>query len=278
MLADYHVHTEFSDDSTADMESVIRAAITAGVEELCFTDHVDYGIKFDHDHYRRMSGKELEKAGIFLNVDYPEYFKKITLLTERYQGQITLKKGLEFGIQSHTIPRYEALFAAWPLDFILLSCHQVEDKEFWTNEFQLGRTPKEYNDRYYEEILACAEEYKNYSVLGHLDMIQRYNGTLYPFEASRPIITEILKTVIRDKKGIEVNTSSFRYGLNDLTPARDILRLYRELGGTILTIGSDCHQAKDVAEHIPSVKAELKALGFTHFCTYQAMVPSFHLL
>lgn len=278
MLADYHVHTEFSDDSTAQMEAVIEAAVAAGVEELCFTDHVDYGIKLDDERYRRMSEAELERAGIFLNVDYPAYFKKIALLTERYQGRITLKKGLEFGIQTHTIPRYEALFAAWPLDFVLLSCHQVEDKEFWTNEFQQGRTPKEYNDRYYEEILACAERYKNYSVLGHLDMIQRYNEMPYPFEASRPIITEILKTIIRDGKGIEVNTSCFRYGLNDLTPARDILKLYKELGGTILTVGSDCHLAKDVAEYIPDVKRELKAMGFTHFCTYRAMVPSFHLL
>lgn len=47
MLADYHVHTEYSDDSTYPMENVILDAIDMGLDEICFTDHVDYGIKKD---------------------------------------------------------------------------------------------------------------------------------------------------------------------------------------------------------------------------------------
>ncbi len=47
MRADYHVHTAFSDDSDYPMEQVVRDAIALGLEELCFTDHVDYGIKTD---------------------------------------------------------------------------------------------------------------------------------------------------------------------------------------------------------------------------------------
>ena len=70
-----------------------------------------------------------------------------------------------------------------------------------------------------------------------MDLITRYDEQgIYPFEKVRSLITEILKTVIADGKGIEVNTSSHRYGLSDMTPSRDILKLYKELGGTILTI------------------------------------------
>ena len=60
--------------------------------------------------------------------------------------------GLEFDMQVHTIPQYEKLFSAWPFDFAILSVHQVENKEFWTQDFQSGRTQAEYNLRYYEEI------------------------------------------------------------------------------------------------------------------------------
>ena len=109
-------------------------------------------------------------------------------------------------------------FKKYPFDFIILSIHQVEDKEFWTGEFQEGRTQQEYNERYYEELLNVVKSYKNYSVLGHPDLIVRYDEQgVYPFEKVKPIITEIIKTVIADGKGIEFNTSYHRYGLKNTT-------------------------------------------------------------
>ena len=54
MRADYHVHTAFSDDSDYPMEQVVRDAIALGLEELCFTDHVDYGIKTDWEEPEAM--------------------------------------------------------------------------------------------------------------------------------------------------------------------------------------------------------------------------------
>lgn len=81
---------------------------------------------------------------------------------------------------------------------------------------------------------------------------------------------------LKNGKGIEVNTSSFRYALNDLTPSRDILRLYKELGGTIITIGSDAHKEEHLGAKISYVKEELKKLGFNSFCTFDKMKPIFH--
>ncbi|MNI86640.1 Histidinol-phosphatase [compost metagenome] len=121
------------------------------------------------------------------------------------------------------------------------------------------------------------KNYDDYSVLGHLDMIKRYdNEGEYPFEKVKHIIKEILSLAIKNGKGIEVNTSSFRYALNDLTPSRDILRLYKELGGTIITIGSDAHKEEHLGAKISYVKEELKKLGFNSFCTFDKMKPIFH--
>ena len=138
--------------------------------------------------------------------------------------------------------------------------------------------PDQYNTDYYEEIYKLVTQYSNYSILGHLDHIQRYNETIHPFEKSREIITKILKKVIEDNKGIEVNTSSFRYGLKDLTPERNILKLYHELGGKIITIGSDAHKAEDVGTYIPYIQEELKKIGFNYICTFEKMEPIFHKL
>lgn len=283
MKADYHVHTEFSDDSVYEMEQVVKDAIAMGLDEICFTDHVDYGVKSDWDdaqniRYRKGSPGEPENMPV-CNVNYPLYDQTYRKLKQQYRDKITLKLGMEFGMQSHTIGQYEKLFAQYPFDFIILSVHEVEDRELWTQDFQRGRSQKEYNERYYEELLYLVRNYHNYSVLGHMDLITRYDEAgIYPFEALKPILTEILKTVIADGKGIEVNTSSHRYGLRDLTPSRDILKLYRELGGRILTIGSDSHKPEHLGAFMEETKQELKALGFTEFCTFDKMKPIYHPL
>ena len=256
MLADYHVHTEFSNDSIYPMEEVVKDAISLGIKDICFTDHVDYGPYRDWDDPRGIKYRR-----------------------EKYREKIAIKAGLEFGVQTHTIPEYEKLFRSYPFDFIILSIHQAGDQEFWTNEYQSGRTQQEYNEGYYKELLSVVQNYHNYSVLGHMDLIVRYDSYgVYPFEKLKPLLTEILKTVIADGKGIEVNTSNHRYGLSDMTPSRDILKLYKELGGTIITIGSDSHKKEHLGAYIDWAKEELRKLGYTQFCTFEKMQPIFHEL
>lgn len=276
MFADYHVHTEFSDDSVYPMEQAVKDAISMGMDEICFTDHVDYGIKEDWGagHPIRYRGNEP-----LANVDYPRYFAAISRMRQRYGEVITIRQGLELGIQTHTTSKYEELTENYPLDFVILSIHQVEDKEFWTQDFQKGRSQEEYNKRYYEEMLQVVKAYKNYSVLGHMDLIVRYDKMgRYPFEKIEPVITEILKIVIEDGKGIELNTSYHRYGLQDTTPSKDILKLYRKLGGEIITIGSDSHKHAHLGTYIDEAKELLKSLEFCYFCTYDSRKPVFHKL
>jgi histidinol-phosphatase (PHP family) len=283
MFADYHVHTNYSDDSEYPMEEVVQDAIALGLDGICFTDHVDYGIKRDWDDpagmlYRPGGPGEPERMPL-ANVDYPAYAAEIESLRSKYRERIAIKMGMEFGMQTHTIPQYEKLFSSYPFDFIILSVHQVEDKEFWTQDFQSGRTQEEYNLRYYEEMLALVQQYHHYSVLGHMDLISRYdNAGIFPFEKIEPIVTEILKTVIADGKGIEINTSSHRYGLQDLTPSADILRLYRDLGGRILTIGSDSHRKEHLGAYIQSTVEEARKLGFEEIYTFDHMRPIPHKL
>ena len=277
MLADYHVHSEFSDDSFYAVDDVCCDAVKLNLEEICFTDHVDYGVKPDiaGPDTRIVDGKAVT------NVDYPRYFEALSAAREKFASDLAVKSGLEFGVQSHTIPQFNALFERWgsEMDFAILSIHQVGDLEFWTGDFQRGRTQQEYNDAYYAEMLAVVEQFKHYSVLGHLDLIKRYDPAgIYLFEKSRDVIAEILTRVIADGKGIEVNTSSFRYGLADLQPCTEILRLYRDLGGRIVTIGSDSHKPEHLGAYIALVRRRLAALGYREWCTFDKGEPRFHAI
>lgn len=274
MFADYHVHTEFSDDSVYPMKTVIRDAIAMGMNEICLTDHVDYGVKIDWDCGKQIQYRNGEPLA---NVDYPRYMSEIDRMKRLYGNKIRIKTGLEFGIQKHTIPDFQRLFERYAFDFIILSIHQVENQGFWTQDFQRGRSQKEYQQRYYEEMLAVVRDYKDYSVLGHMDLIARYDlAGVYPFEKVRPVIEDILHIVIADGKGIEVNTSSHRYGLTDTMPSANILKLYRDMGGRIITIGSDSHKPEHLGAYIRETQALLKSLGYKQFCTFEHMRPIFH--
>lgn len=78
-------------------------------------------------------------------------------------------------MQVHTIPRYQKLYEQYDFDFIILSIHQVNDQEFWTQDYQKEKSQQEYMEGYYQEMLNVVKKYKNYSVLGHLDLMTRYD-------------------------------------------------------------------------------------------------------
>lgn len=276
MFCDYHTHTIFSDDSEYPMEECVKDAISLRIKEICFTDHVDYGVKYD---LKDLKPEEVE--GKVLNVDFEKYFPEIERVKELYKGNISIKTGLEFSVQKQTIPQYEELFKKYPFDFIIMSVHEIDNKELWNHSFQDGKTEAEYYSLYFENIYYLVQNFHNYSVLGHLDLLKRYDEKdgYNPFVENKEIITKILKYIIADGKGIELNTSTKKYHLDDLMPSRDILRLYLELGGEILTIGSDSHCKKDLTNsHIEELKQELREIGFKKFCTFEKMQPTFHEL
>lgn len=261
MFADYHIHTNYSPDSSANMEDYIIQAIKLGYDDICFTDHIDYGAPFCYC------------------CDVKNYLKDIKFYQQKYKDEINIKFGMEFGAQAHHAGYFQNIFNVYNFDFIILSFHLINDKDLWDRSFQKGKTQAQFNQEYYEEIYKTIQVYTDYSVLGHLDLIRRYDdfGEM-PFEFNKEIIEKILLYVISQGKGIELNTSSFRYNLKDLMPSVDILKHYKALGGEIITIGSDCHYLNHFGYKISEMREFLKTLGYKYFCTFDKMKPSFHLL
>lgn len=259
--ADYHVHTYYSDDSQCPMEDMIQRALELQLDEIAFTEHVDYGVKTD------------------LNCEYHAYFEEVNKLREKYADQIVIKSGIEFGVQIETVQQFQRDFEQYPFDFVILSNHQIDNKEFWNYAYQEGKSQQEYQENYYKAIYRVMKAFKSYSVLGHIDMIKRYDKKGdFPDEKIMEYVEPILKLAIADGKGIELNTSSYKYGLSDLMPSRRILKRYRELGGSIISIGSDTHETEHLSDHIEECKMELKNLGFEKFCTFDKMIPNYHKL
>lgn len=265
MLADYNVRTYYSADSDYPMEEAVLDGLKNNLDEICFTDRVDYGVRVDWDSVDRMMFSE--NGDPAANVDYPSYFEEIGKLQKKYYGKIVLKKGLECGVQSHTVEKYEALLAKYPLDCAVLTIRQIEDMELWNGNFQLDQSRKEAVSRYYKEMYEIVEKFSSYSVISYFDQI----GT-----GDRDLIAAILKKVIADGKGLMVNTCWKNGLLLDSMPEDDVLKLYYDLGGKILTFGSGMPGC--AGNSIRMAKERLVSLGFREFCTFESFKPVFHAL
>lgn len=261
--ADYHVHTDFSSDSKAPMEDMVKQAIALGFERVCFTDHMDYDFP-----------KQYEQRFVF---DVENYWKELDKMASKYP-QIKILGGIECGMQTGLGKRYEELISSYDFDFIINSCHVLYDMDPYYPEFWVDRTEREGVRAYFEQILANITEFTNFDICGHIDYIVRYTpskGADYKVSDYWDILEVILRKVISLGKGIELNTAGFKYGLNHPHPRAEILSRYRELGGEILTIGSDGHQPSHMAYDFAKAEALLKELGFRYYTVFEKRKPIF---
>lgn len=264
MYYDYHMHSSFSEDSKTPMDDMIKKSIELGLKEICFTEHIDYSVIIDD--------KERD-----ISVNYKDYFSKLNYYNELYKNDITIKRGIEIGLQEHVLDKCLDDIINNDFDFVIASIHTIDKYELIGKKFYQDKTQLEAYRQYYETLYNMMKKFKNYSVLGHVDIVKRYGdlNNIIDDKIFGDEIDEILKMVIHEGKGIEINTSCFRYKLPDLTPSSYILKRYRELGGEIITTGSDSHNPAQVAHEFKRIYENLKDMGYKYVCTFDKMKPNF---
>ena len=262
MLPDYHLHTDFSGDSTTPARAQIERAIALGMDSLCITDHHDYDVE----------------SVIDFNLDFDPYMNVMTRLKEEYKDRIDVRIGVELGLQVHLKDYYRELVHKYPFDFIIGSTHFIDRKDPAYPDFFENRDEAEAYLKYFETTLDNLTQLDDYDVAGHIDYIVRYGpnkAAYYNYEAYRHILDSILKAVIEHGKGIECNTAGLRKGINQPNPTGDVLRRYRELGGEIITIGSDAHIPEDLGADFSQVQELLKCCGFSYYTVFRERKPVF---
>lgn len=262
-IIDHHMHTNYSPDADpkTTMELYIKSAKEKGIDGVMVTDHVDFDYPtpiFDE------------------KIDYEVYKKEIEYLSKKENFKIYL--GVEVGYQPHLKQKISNLLNSFPFDFVICSIHVGDGLDFYNGDFFRGKTQKEAYLRYFEIVLNAVKSYDDYDVFGHIDYIIRYGGfkdRSYQFKDYAHIIDEILRTIISKGKGIEINTSGLRYGLGVLHPGIDLLKRYKELGGKIITFGSDAHKIKDYYAGFEEAKEMLLEAGFEYITIFQNRKPKF---
>lgn len=267
MLWDTHMHTHFSGDSEAETFEMAQASINAGLEGICFTDHMD----LDY----------LDEAPEKYLIDFPAYFKEMQSIQRQLKDKFPICIGVELGLQPHLGQELSEIADNYPFDFIIGSSHMVHGIDPYYPEYYQGRSEDQAYREYFESILENLAVFDCFDVYGHIDYVVRYGpnrNQYYTYEKFADLLDEILRTIIQKGKGIEINTGGFKYGLGHPNPTEAVLRRYRELGGEIITIGADAHKPEHVAYDFQKVPDILQEAGFKYYTVFQARKPIFSKL
>ena len=263
MIADTHLHSCYSDDSEELMEAQVKRGIELGLPAMCFTDHIDWDFPLPEFHF---------------DFDIGKYMKDITLLQEKYGSQIRILKGVELGMQPQLGDRYRQLLSEFPFDYAICSQHLVNGQDPYYPETFAGREDADVFYDYFEETYQNLRLFHEADTMAHLDYVVRYGkkGTEdYSYRRFADLIDEILRLLIRYDIALELNTAGIRKGLGFPNPHPDVIRRYRELGGKLITVGSDAHVHEDLGKDFAAAGQILKAEGFTEICYFVERSPVF---
>ena len=261
-MFDYHMHTRVSFDGHDTGLQMAQAAKAAGLKEICFTDHLDY------DPLGKMGILAFDTA--VYNAEYDDL---------EIPG-LKIRRGMEFGMTVDNRAHFRKDLQRRPFDFVLGSIHFVDDFDVYYEDYWKDKSVFQAERRFLEATLECVELHEDFDVLAHLTYIAKTHchpsPRPVPFEEHRELIDEILKTLARKNKGLEMNTSGVdRCG--GFLPTEDMVRRFREVGGRIVTIGSDAHQSRRVGQYAFEACDILKDI-FGYVCTFEDRKPIFHKL
>lgn len=262
MICDFHVHTGLSYDSNADINEVILSAAKKNMEYLAITDHHDFSIEF----------------GAF-EQDPIQYYNTINAYRNRYKKDITVAVGIELGIEACHSEKLYDFVSKCDFDFVIGSIHGVNGLDPYYDNYWEGKTTAEGMNKYFNALLDSLEKFDNFDVVGHIDYAIRYarkpEEKNYSYDEYGEILDKILKKIIQMGKGIEINTGGLRKGLTTSNPSESIIKRYYELGGRIITVGSDAHTPTDIGADFDIAKEILMRCGFTGYYVFLKRKPVF---
>lgn len=274
ILSDNHIHTLYSADSDASLMAHLQRAHKLGLTSVCFTDHMDYGFVLSEN------GREF----VF---DVKDYFITLKELQKKYTD-VAIRIGVELGLKEDVFTENLALTKNNAFDFVIGSTHLIDNfdpyyDDYWEHFGEIGGIT-----HYYETTYQNICQGFDFDVYGHIDYVIRYAPTLKKakkegttkesfiqqiMQNNDEILDAILHKLIENGQGIEVNTGGFLAGLGHPNPHETILARYHELGGQILSVGSDAHDPKNLGYCFEQLPDLLKKCGFTYYTEFANRKP-----
>ncbi len=259
ITADVHTHSSFSSDSDEPLRNIALSALNKGLKTLCVTEHQDF---------------DYPTAGEFM-LDVPSYREELLRVRGEFSDKLEILFGVELGLLSYLPDTLREFAKSADFDFIIGSSHQIDGFDPYYPEYFEKMGGRNGIVHFFDEMLASVRAFNDFDVLGHLDYIVRYSPekSYAPLDF-REVLDEILKVLVSNGIGIEINSK----GVSELGyphPHPFVLSRYRELGGEIVTVGSDAHEGARVAAYFDRAEAALRAAGFEYYAIFRERKPQF---
>jgi histidinol-phosphatase (PHP family) len=276
-IIDCHTHTQFSVDSEADINECIRRACELGLAAYAVTDHCECNRWYSKEHYPGETTYQYFDFGR----DFENSVSAVTELKKQYSGNINLLCGVEMGQATHDFEIAEKIVSDKRLDFVLASMHQLPKTEDFCfidySEYSLDGI-YELCEKYFIEINKLCK-WGKFDVLAHLTYFMRYlkckAGIDVDISRFDDIIEDSFRMLAENGKGIEINTSGLRQGFGDTFPDFNYVKMFRELGGEVLSIGSDAHYVKDIGADCEAAARTAYEAGFMRLAYFKKRRPNF---
>lgn len=280
-LADCHTHCMFSPDAQDEPIKHILKAKELGLKALAITDHCECNTWFEPEYYG-IDSSAAEKDDIIM-YNCKKFHENGNSVLDKLEipDDIEFIRGIELGQPLQAPDIAEQLISEPQLDIILGSLHNNKDMpDFYYLKYDEMSSSqiKKLLDDYFEQVLEMCR-WGGFDILSHLTYPLRYICGKYKMGVDlsvyRDICAEIFKTVIASGKGIEINTSGLFNDLNDTMPPKELVMLYKDLDGEIITLGSDAHCSADVGQGISRGAELAKECGFGYIAYYRRHKPEF---
>ena len=277
MIIDCHTHTHNSFD--AENDTVIQRcerAIELGLAAMAVTDHCEANRFYPMEHYGVTEPSENDVYNY--KKDYENSVAEVTEAKEFYKNKLNLICGIELGQGTADDEVADIICADKRIDFIIGSMHELPGREdFYFLDYSKLDVDKLMEENFNEIYKLCRQN--KFDVLGHLTYSLRYiegeQKIKVEISKYKDIIAEIFSEIIRNQKGIEINTSGLRQAYGKTFPSLEYIKLYRDLGGKIITFGSDCHATADLGAGIAEGINIAKQAGFEQAAYYLNHEPHF---
>lgn len=262
-IVDLHTHTDNSFDGHHSTMFLCENAERKGLRAIAFTDHLEM------DAFLK---------GSFDRTAIQAYFE-VAKAKSAFSGKLIVCNGAELGQPFYDAAVTEKLLKTMKYDFIIGSIHNLPDKpDFYYMDFDGEHADyMPLLDEYFECELKLAQ-WDRFDTLAHLTYPLRYIAGNYGKEVDMSrygeIIDEILLTLIKNKKSLEINSAGLRQPIGITSPDEGIIRRYKELGGKLITIGSDAHYAEHLGAGIEEAYELALKCGFDKIALYQDRMPT----
>ncbi|MBQ8781697.1 MAG: histidinol-phosphatase HisJ family protein [Oscillospiraceae bacterium] len=276
-LIDCHTHTQFSVDSEADINEMLERACALGLAAYAVTDHAECNRWFSKEHYADDPTYPYYNFGD----DFENSVSAVTELKKKYEGRLNLICGVEMGQATHNFEIAEKIVSDSRLDLVIGSMHQLprtEDFAFLDYDAMTSDEIYELAERYFNEVYKLCR-WGKFDILGHLTYLLRYiklRGKIdLDLKRFEDVIAESLRLLAQNGKALEINTSGYRQGYGDSFPSLNYVSLFRDLGGELITIGSDAHTVEDLGSCIEKGVQTAYNAGFRRLCYFIKRQPCF---